>query len=72
MSDRFELNFKNKEVRIWLVIMIPAMIAGVLIMLFAETKQQYITSSFPVIAWMIFYIWRYFYRRKQKKESSVI
>ena len=71
MSDRFELSFKNKEVRIWMVIMVLATIAGALIVLFTEIQHLFITGSFPVLAWMIFYIWRYFYRRKQKETSSI-
>ncbi|MEK4485415.1 hypothetical protein MHH81_07380 [Psychrobacillus sp. FSL H8-0484] len=71
MSDRFELSFKNKEVRIWFVIMVPVVIGSVLFMLFTEIKYQSLVSLFPVMGWLIFYIWRYLYRRKQKKESSI-
>ncbi|MFJ8462069.1 MULTISPECIES: hypothetical protein [Lysinibacillus] len=71
MSDRFELSFKNKEVRMWFVIMVPIFIAGILIAIFTEIQDLYITGSIPLIAWITYYIWRYLYRRKQKKESSI-
>lgn len=72
MSDRFELSFKNKEVRMWLVIMVSAMIAGALIILFTKIRYRYnIAVSFPLMGWINFYLWRYLYRRKQKKESSI-
>ena len=65
MSDRFELSFKNKVVRMWLIIMVPAVIAEILIMQFT------VIPVFPSISWTIFFIWLYFYKRKQKKEHSV-
>ena len=71
MSDRFELSFKNKEVRMWIVIMVLATIAETLIVLFTEIQHEYITGSFSLMAWTFFFVWRYLYRREQKKESSV-
>ena len=65
MSDRFELSFKNKVVRMWLIIMVPAVIAEILIMQFT------VIPVFPSISWTIFFIWLYFYKRKQKKEHSI-
>lgn len=69
MSFRFELSFKNKKVRIWFVIMVPVVLGSVLFMLFTEINYHSLVSLFPVMGWLIFYIWRYLYRRKQKKES---
>ncbi|XKI11035.1 Permease [Sporosarcina sp. ANT_H38] len=66
MSDRFELSFKNKVVRMWLIIMVPTVIAEILLMQFNE-----LTFLLSVISWTIFLIWHYFYKRKQKKEHSV-
>lgn len=71
MGERFELSFKNKEVRVWLVIMVPTVIAEVLLILFSETPTSYVTSLLTLISWTIFFIWRYFYKKKQKKVQSV-
>ncbi len=71
MGDRFELSFKNKEVRVWLIIMVPTVIAKVLLILYSETPTGYITGLLPLISWTIFLIWRYFYKKKQKKIRSV-
>ncbi len=71
MNDRFDLSFRNKEVRVWLVIMVPTVIAEVLLILFSETPTSYVTSLLPLISWTIFFIWRYFYKKKQKKVQSV-
>lgn len=67
MSERFELSFKNKEVRMWFYLVIPAFIIGSLIIFYGDQKYQYIRFLVLVIAWVIFYIWRFFYRKKQKK-----
>lgn len=65
MSDRFELSLKNKVVRMWLIIMVPTLIAEILIMQFTGIRV------FTLIPWVIFFIWLYFYKRKQKKEHSI-
>ncbi|WP_036659334.1 hypothetical protein [Paenisporosarcina sp. HGH0030] len=68
MSERFELSFKNKEVRMWFYLAVPAFIIGSIIIFYGEQKYQYIRLLVLVIAWTIFYIWRFFYRKEQKKE----
>ncbi len=67
MSERLELSFKNKEVRIWFVMMMPAVIVGALIMFFVGIRYQYVAVLLILMAWVIFYIWRYFYRKKQRE-----
>lgn len=66
MSDRFELSFKNKVVRMWLMIMIPALIIELLLIQFTKIP------IFTLIPWIIFFIWHYFYKKEQKKEQSII
>ena len=67
MNDRFELSFKNKVVRKWVVIMVLNIIAGGLNMLSMKAKANIIIGSFPLMAWIFFLIWRYLYRRKQER-----
>lgn len=67
MSERFELNFKNKEVRMWLYLVVPTFIIGSIILFYGEQKYQYVRLLVLVVALAIFYIWRFFYRRKLKK-----
>lgn len=69
MSERFELSFKNKEVRIWLYLMLPTFIIGSIFIFWGEQKYQYIRLLLLVIAWTIFFSWRFFYRKKQKKKQ---
>ncbi|MEI4770961.1 hypothetical protein WAX74_15165 [Psychrobacillus sp. FJAT-51614] len=70
MSERFELNFKNKEVRIWFYLVIPTFIVGSIFILYGEQKYQSIPMLLLVIACTIFYTWRFYYRKKQKKEGK--
>lgn len=67
MNERFDLSFKNKEVRMWLYIMVPTFLIGSLLLIFGDYKDQYIRFSVLVIAIIGFYIWRFIYRRKQKR-----
>ncbi|MFF2753055.1 hypothetical protein ACFVR1_04755 [Psychrobacillus sp. NPDC058041] len=68
MSERFELSFKNKEVRMWFYLAVPTFIIGSIIIFYDDQKYQYVRLLVLVIAMTIFYIWRFFYRKKQKKE----
>ncbi|QFG00016.1 hypothetical protein PB01_14930 [Psychrobacillus glaciei] len=68
MSERFELSFKNKEVRMWFYLAVPAFIIGSILIFYGGQNYPYIPLSVLVITYTIFYIWRFFYRRKQKKE----
>lgn len=67
MSERFELNFKNKEVRMWFYLAVPSFIIAIILIYGGEQKYQFI----PLFAlWTVFYIWRFLYRRQQKKEGK--
>ena len=70
MGERFELSFKNKEVRMWFYLAVPAFIIGSLFLFFGGLNYNYVPWSLLVIAWITFYIWRIFYRRKQKKDGG--
>ncbi len=69
MSDRFELSFKNKVVRIWLIIMIPTVILQIFLILFTELPRV-IPAGIPGLSWVSFFIWHYFYKRNQKNEHA--
>ncbi|WP_342600937.1 hypothetical protein MHB48_07945 [Psychrobacillus sp. FSL H8-0483] len=70
VSERFELSFKNKEVKMGFYLAVPTFIIGSIIIFYGEQKYQYVRLLVLVIAWTIFYIWRFFHRRKQKKEFN--
>ena len=70
MSERFELSFRNEEVRMWVYIMAPTVIVGSFILFFGEHKYQFIRLLLLVTAVITFYLWRFLYKRKQKKEIN--
>ncbi|MGH2317671.1 hypothetical protein ACRC6Q_07860 [Planococcus sp. SE5232] len=65
MENRFDLSWKNKEVRMWIYIMIPTAIIGFSILIFADYAYQSIASLVILSAWIIFYFWRLKYRKKK-------
>lgn len=69
MNERFELSFKNKEVRMWFYIIVPTFIMGSLILFFASRSYNYVPWIMLIIAWITFYTWRFLYSRKQKKNN---
>jgi len=66
MNDRFELSFKNKVVRMWLIFMVPTTAVEIFLTLFTKFPRV-ITSGISAISLIIFFIWHYFYKRKQKQ-----
>jgi len=70
MSERFELSFKNLLVRMLCIIMVPTLMTAILLLLITEIPTVYITGM-PLISWLIFFSWLYFYKRKQKKIETV-
>lgn len=68
MSEGFELSLKNKIVRMCLWIMIPATIIGISLILFTDLPSI-IPSLILTVAWVIFFIWLYFYKRKEKEQE---
>ena len=68
MSERFELSFKNKEVRMWFYLAVPAFIIEIIFIFYGEQKYQYIPLLVLVITWTIFYIWRFFTVRNRRKK----
>lgn len=63
MTDRFELSLKNKVVRMWLIIMVPALIVEIVMIQFTNIPV------FTAIPWGIFFVWLYFHKRKEKREN---
>lgn len=71
MSDRFELSFKNKVVRMWLLLMIPTVIVQIFLIQFTALPRE-VPAVIPAIPLTIFFIWLFLHKRKQKKEHLVV
>ncbi|HSJ39028.1 MAG TPA: hypothetical protein VK945_12535 [Planococcus sp. (in: firmicutes)] len=65
MEDRFEMSFRNKQVRVWLALMVPALVLTMYFAFFAE-NPGILAPTPPLVAWIVYYIWRFNYRKKKK------
>lgn len=73
MENRFDLSWKNKEVRMWIYIMIPTAIIGFSILILADYAYQYIAALVPLSAWIVFvYGVRNTERKKQTQTNESI
>jgi hypothetical protein len=70
LTERFELNFKNKELRVWFYIMLPIAIAGFSILFFADYKYNNLAILLVMIGWLVYYVWRFRYRKNLKKDAG--
>lgn len=70
MAERVDMSFKNKEVRMWFVIMIPAFIIGAIALALNDSSTQYLHFIVLLIALVTYYTWRFRYRKKKKENGS--
>ncbi|ARD48414.1 hypothetical protein [Sporosarcina sp. P33] len=70
-SKRFELRFRNPEVRIYAAVVLPAVILGLLVILFSGSEFNYLFAALLQSAALAgFYSWRFIFRRKEKFKES--
>lgn len=66
MTERFELSFKNKEVKMWFIIMTPFFLLSSLFLFFGDPANRSLPFLLLILAWVIYYSWRYRHRKEQK------
>lgn len=70
MAERVEMSFKNKEVKMWFVIMIPVLIIGTIALFLnypSPHSNQFIVLFLGLVT---YYSWRYRYRKKKKEAGD--
>lgn len=67
MEERFELSFKNKEVRMWCYIMIPTVLISIIFTITMNSPISPILHFTPTIGWILYGIWRYFFKKSRKR-----
>ncbi|GKV70120.1 hypothetical protein NCCP2716_26180 [Sporosarcina sp. NCCP-2716] len=68
MSSQFELSFKNRAVRMYLYLIIPAvLIQGYLI--FFTNIPSIIPAALPTIPLLIFFVWLVLHKKKKEKQA---
>lgn len=73
MADRFDLSWKNKEVRVWVYVVIPIIILIACASLF--TSNHFYLTIFQALGMILTLIsyraWQLYYRKRQKNVESL-
>lgn len=70
MADRVEMSFKNKEVKMWFLIMIPVVIMGTFAIFSSDPIARFVPIFLLFGGLATYYIWRFRYRRRQKAKAG--
>ncbi|WP_281863945.1 hypothetical protein [Planomicrobium okeanokoites] len=70
MAERVDMSFKNKEVKMWFMIMVPFVILGVIALINSTPSSRYIPFLILMIGYAIYYTWRFRYRKKNKESDT--
>ena len=70
-TKRYELSFRNLEVRVYAAIVLPAVLLGLSVIIFSRSDFNFMYAALiQTVPLMIFYCWRFFYRRKEKIKEN--
>ncbi|PID20193.1 hypothetical protein CSV61_15885 [Sporosarcina sp. P3] len=70
-TKRYELSFHNPEVRIYATIVLPAVLLGLLMIIFSSSDFNFMYAALiQTVALVSFYCWRFIYRRKEKRKNN--
>lgn len=70
MAERLDMCFRNKEVKMWFVIMGPFIVMGVIALLTSDPSTRWLPFLILMIGYAIYYPWRYNYRKVQKEADK--
>ena len=70
MAERFEMSFRNKELKMWFLIMGPAFIIGTIALVTSDPSTRWLPFLILMIGYAIYYPWRWHYRKKQEETDS--
>lgn len=70
MAERVDMSFKNKEVKMWFLIMVPVFIIGSIALFASEPASRYLPFLIMLAGLAIYYTWRFRYRKKKKAENG--
>lgn len=67
MGERFEMSFRNPEVKMWFIIMTPFILFGFIILYMNAPSTRPLPFAGLIIGYAIYYTWRFRYRKKKRK-----
>ncbi|MFD1030154.1 hypothetical protein [Metaplanococcus flavidus] len=71
MAERFDMSFKNKELKMWLLIMVPITIIGSYFLLTSTPSTRHYPFGILLIGYAFYYSWRYRFRKKKKENKEI-
>ncbi|PID13827.1 hypothetical protein CSV63_15940 [Sporosarcina sp. P34] len=70
-TERYELSFRNPEVRVYAVMVLPAVLLSLLVIIFSRSDFNFMYGALiQFVALTGFYYWRFIYRRKEKRKNN--
>ncbi|WP_152602418.1 hypothetical protein [Planococcus sp. CAU13] len=69
MAERFEMSFRNPELKMWFIIMVPAFIIGAVALFLNDGQVPFLNLIVILGGLLTYYIWRFRYRKKKRKNG---
>ena len=70
-TKRYELSFRNPEVQVYAIIVLPAVLLSLLVIIFSRSGINFMYDALiQFVALMTFYYWRFIYRYKEKRKNN--
>lgn len=70
MAERVDMSFRNKEVKMWFVIMIPIIIIGTITLFINDGTTSWLQFIILLTGLASYYTWRFRYRKKKKAANG--
>lgn len=70
MAERVEMNFSNKEVKMWFLIMVPAFIIGAVALFLNDGQVPFLNLIVIGGGLAVYYTWRFLYRKKKRSTAN--
>lgn len=70
MAERVDMSFRNKEVKMWFMIMVPVIIIGMFTLFINDGTTSWLQFIILLAGLASYYTWRFRYRKKQKAEND--
>lgn len=70
MAERVEMSFKNKEVKMWFWIMVPAFVIGAVALFLNDGQVPFLNLLVLGGGLVVYYSWRFLHRKKKRQAGS--
>jgi hypothetical protein len=67
--ERMELSFKNSRVRMWFLVMVPAIFITILLFITLPNNYHFIPTATPIVAMVVYWVWDGLEKYKSKKAT---